>query len=75
MYALHPGHREAVQRAITLAGGLGFIRSGETVLLKPAVNSGSRYPATTDPETIRIVAEMVSGLMYETEDEADAAAM
>jgi uncharacterized protein (DUF362 family) len=55
----HPGHREAVQRAIALAGGLGFVRPGETVLLKPAVNSGSPYPATTDPETIWIVAEMV----------------
>jgi len=55
----HPGHREAVQRVIALAGGLGFIRPGETVLLKPAVNSGSPYPATTDPETLWIVAEMV----------------
>ena len=55
----HPGHREAVQRAIALAGGLGFIRPGETVLLKPAVNSGNPYPATTDPETIWVVAEMV----------------
>jgi uncharacterized protein (DUF362 family) len=55
----HPSHREAVRNAIALAGGLGFIRSGETVLLKPAVNSGNRYPATTDPETIWIVAEMV----------------
>jgi uncharacterized protein (DUF362 family) len=55
----HPGHREAVQRAIALGGGLGFIRPGETVLLKPAVNSGNRYPATTDPETIWVVAEMV----------------
>ena len=55
----HPGHREAVQRAVALGGGLGFIRPGETVLLKPAVNSGNRYPATTDPETIWVVAEMV----------------
>jgi uncharacterized protein (DUF362 family) len=55
----HPGHREAVSQAIALAGGLGFIRPGETVLLKPAANSGNRYPATTDPETIWVVAEMV----------------
>jgi uncharacterized protein (DUF362 family) len=55
----HPSHREAVQQVIAMAGGLGFIRPGETVLLKPAVNSGSRYPATTDPETIWVVAEMV----------------
>jgi uncharacterized protein (DUF362 family) len=55
----HPGHREGIQHAIELAGGLGFIRPGETVLLKPAANSSSRYPATTDPETIWVVAEMV----------------
>jgi len=55
----HPGYREAVQRAIALSGGLGFIQPGETVLLKPAVNSGSGYPATTDPETVWVLAEMV----------------
>jgi uncharacterized protein (DUF362 family) len=57
--AEHPGHREAVQQALALAGGLAFIRPGERVLLKPAVNSGRPYPATTDPETIWVVAEMV----------------
>jgi len=57
--AEHPGHREAVERAIALFGGLGFVRPGETVLLKPAVNSGSRYPATTDPETVLVMAELV----------------
>ena len=54
-----PSHREALDRAIALAGGLGFIEAGQTVLLKPAVNSGNRYPATTDPETVWAVAEMV----------------
>ena len=54
-----PSHREALERAIALAGGLAFIQPGETVLLKPAVNSTSPYPATTDPETVWIVAEMV----------------
>jgi uncharacterized protein (DUF362 family) len=55
----HPSHREAVQQAVGLAGGLGFIRPGEKILLKPAVNSTNPYPATTDPETIWVVAEMV----------------
>jgi uncharacterized protein (DUF362 family) len=55
----HASHGEAIHRAVELAGGLGFIRSGETVLLKPAANSSNRYPATTDPETIWVVAEMV----------------
>jgi uncharacterized protein (DUF362 family) len=54
-----PSHRESVQEAVSLAGGLGFIQADETVLLKPAVNSGNRYPATTDPETVWTIAEMV----------------
>jgi uncharacterized protein (DUF362 family) len=54
-----PSHRAAVRRAVALAGGMEFIRPGETVLLKPALNSSNRYPATTDPETVGIVAELV----------------
>ncbi len=54
-----PTLREAVSRAIRLAGGLAFIRQGARVLLKPAVNSGNPYPATTDPELISIVATLV----------------
>jgi uncharacterized protein (DUF362 family) len=54
-----PSQRQALRRAIALAGGLGFIQPGETVLLKPAVNSGRPYPATTDPETVWTVAELV----------------
>jgi len=53
------GHREAIKAVISLAGGLDFIRPGQTVLLKPAVNSRNPYPATTDPETVWVVAEMV----------------
>jgi uncharacterized protein (DUF362 family) len=54
-----PSHEAAVRRAVALAGGLSFIRPGETVVLKPAVNSTNRYPATTDPETVWIVAKLV----------------
>jgi uncharacterized protein (DUF362 family) len=54
-----PSHREVIQRAVTLAGGLGFIQPGQRILLKPAVNSPNPYPATTDPETVLIMAEMV----------------
>jgi uncharacterized protein (DUF362 family) len=52
-------HREAVRRAVALAGGMAFIQPGETVVLKPAVNSAQRYPATTDPETVWVIAELV----------------
>jgi uncharacterized protein (DUF362 family) len=54
-----PSLRAAVEEAIRLAGGLGFIRPGDSVLLKPAVNSGNAYPATTDPEVVQIVARLV----------------
>jgi uncharacterized protein (DUF362 family) len=54
-----PTYRAAIHEAVARAGGLGFIQAGETVLLKPALNSANSYPATTDPETVSIVAEMV----------------
>jgi uncharacterized protein (DUF362 family) len=52
-------HRESIRRAVELAGGLAFVKPGQTVLLKPAVNSPNPYPATTDPETVLTLAEMV----------------
>jgi uncharacterized protein (DUF362 family) len=57
--AAYPSHREAIAAAVRLAGGLSFLRPGQTVLLKPAVNSENRYPATTDPETVLAVASLV----------------
>jgi uncharacterized protein (DUF362 family) len=57
--AAFPSLRAAVARAIALAGGLSFVRPGQSVLLKPAVNSGKAYPATTDPEIVYAVAELV----------------
>ncbi|MGZ6123952.1 MAG: DUF362 domain-containing protein [Myxococcales bacterium] len=38
---------------------MGFVHPGDRVLLKPAVNSGNRYPATVDPEAVLAVAEIV----------------
>src|SRR5512143_2129665 len=54
-----PSLDAAVEEAIRLAGGLAFVRPGDSVLLKPAVNSGRAYPATTDPALVRIVARLV----------------
>lgn len=55
----YPSLRAAVAEAVRLAGGLSFIRPGQTVLLKPAVNSGRPPPATTDPELVQAVAALV----------------
>ncbi len=52
-------HDAAVREVVRLSGGLGFIRPGQRVLLKPAVNSGNAYPATVDPETLLIMGTMV----------------
>jgi uncharacterized protein (DUF362 family) len=48
-----------VRDVIARAGGVGFIREGQTVLLKPAVNSARPYPATTAPDVLFAVAEVV----------------
>ncbi len=49
----------AVRRAVELSGGLNFIKSGQTVLIKPNVNSGDPYPASTNPEVLYEVIKLV----------------
>jgi uncharacterized protein (DUF362 family) len=49
----------AVRKAVELSGGMNFIKSGQTVLIKPNVNSGDAYPASTNPEVIYEVIKMV----------------
>lgn len=48
---------EAVERAVRAAAlaatDMGWLSRGDTVLIKPACNSGNRYPATTDPIALR----------------------
>jgi uncharacterized protein (DUF362 family) len=52
---------EAVRRAVRLAGGMEFIKEGQTVLIKPNVTGALKSPTTTNPEvlyaTIKLVAE------------------
>ncbi len=47
---------EAIQRTLKKTG-LGWLKKGQTVLLKPALNSADPYPATTHPLTIKVVAQ------------------
>lgn len=42
----------AVDRALEATGGLDFLKPGQSVLVKPACNSGNPYPATTDPKIL-----------------------
>jgi uncharacterized protein (DUF362 family) len=50
---------DAVKAVIAQAGGLSFIHEGQRVLIKPATNSSRRYPATSDPEVVMVVAKLV----------------
>lgn len=51
--------RESVRTAINMVGGLNFIKPGDTVLIKPNVNSDDPYPGTTNPEVLAEVISMV----------------
>lgn len=51
--------RKSVRTAVALAGGMDFIKAGDTVLIKPNVNSDDPYPGTTNPEVLAEVITMV----------------
>jgi uncharacterized protein (DUF362 family) len=44
---------------VALAGGLDFVQPGQTVLVKPNVCCPSPHPATTSPEVLEAVLELV----------------
>src|SRR5665811_295630 len=48
-----------VGKAIELAGGLGFIKKGSTVLIKPNINTGDPHPASTNPEIVYEIINLV----------------
>jgi uncharacterized protein (DUF362 family) len=51
--------RTATRAAVRLAGGLDFIQPGQTVLVKPNVCCPNPHPATTSPEVLSAVLELV----------------
>lgn len=54
-----PGDRaDAVKRAVELAGGVPWIKRGDTVLIKVAHNSPNPYPFTASPIACVAVAQM-----------------
>ena len=48
-----------VRKAVELAGGMDFIKKGDSVLIKPNLNTGDPPPASTDPEVVYEVIRMV----------------
>jgi uncharacterized protein (DUF362 family) len=51
----------ATRAAVQLAGGLDAIRPGQTVLVKPNICCPDPHPATTSPEVLASVLELVRG--------------
>ncbi len=51
---------DAVRSAVGLAGGLEFIKPGQTVLIKPNITGAARFPTTTNPEVLYAVIKMVA---------------
>ena len=49
----------ATRTAVRLAGGLDFVQTGQTVLVKPNVCCPSPHPATTSPEVLSAVLELL----------------
>ena len=56
--ARHESTEQAVRQAIALTSGLGFISPGDTILLKPNVNSGDPYPYSTNPQVVAAVTRL-----------------
>ena len=40
---------EAIRQVVELAGGMDWLESGQTVLIKPALNSAGKFPFTASP--------------------------
>lgn len=51
----------AIRNSILKAtGNLSWLSSGDTVLLKPALNSGDPYPSTTHPLAVSVTADLLA---------------
>ena len=51
--------KDAIRNAVNLAGGIDFIKKGDTVLVKPNVNSKVSYPGTTNPEVLYEIINLI----------------
>ncbi len=49
----------AVKKAAQSATDFAWLAKGDSVLIKPALNSGNPYPATTSPDGIRAMVELL----------------
>jgi uncharacterized protein (DUF362 family) len=51
--------KQAVRCSAEAATGFSWLSKGDTVFIKPALNSGSPYPATTSPIAVAAVVELL----------------
>jgi len=52
--------KSSIKRAVDAIGGFGkVIESGDTVTIKPNLNDSSPYPASSDPEFLRALGELL----------------
>lgn len=49
---------EAIRRAVELAEGLAWLEPGQTVLIKPALNSAGQFPFTASPASCAMLVQM-----------------
>ncbi len=52
--------QDAVSKAVELAGGMDFIETDQTVLIKPNCTGGAKSPTTTSPEVLYAVIKLVN---------------
>mgnify|MGYP001551689394 FL=1 len=50
---------QAVQETVLQTTDFSWLKQGDDVFIKPAVNSGNRFPATTSPLAVRAVVELI----------------
>jgi len=51
--------REAVRASAEAATDFSWLSKGDSVFIKPALNSGNNYPATTNPAGIKAIVELL----------------
>ncbi|MBN1574493.1 MAG: DUF362 domain-containing protein [Deltaproteobacteria bacterium] len=51
--------KEKFAKLIDIAGGIDFVNKGDSVLVKVSLNSDRKYPATTSPDTLSALIELL----------------
>jgi uncharacterized protein (DUF362 family) len=54
--------KESIELSVSLIGGINkLVEKGDTILVKPNYNTADPFPGSSDPEFIKVVAEMLYG--------------